>query len=306
MLLGVAALGVEPRGDARASAPAMQKAEAAPLPAQQILRRALRANPAQEYFLYIPSRGARGAPLFVAVHGISRNAKEHATLFAPYAEKHGVVLLAPYFTERQHGDYQRLGRAGHGPRADLALDGMVAEVAELTGASVERLYLFGFSGGAQFAHRYAMAHPERVARAVVGAAGWYTFPDPQTPYPYGIGPDPDLANVRFEPDKFLRVPIAVMVGEKDVTDENLRRNPEVDRQQGVTRLERARNWVEAMREAAAARRLEPLVTYESVPGIRHSFNQFMMEGELGDRVFLALFGQVPERVPVAAPAGGRP
>lgn len=262
----------------------------AQLPRQKVLRRALRADPEQEYFLYVPAAGGRGARLFVTVHGISRNAEEHASLFAEHAEAYGVVLVAPYFVEAQHGDYQRLGRAGRGPRADAVLDTLVAEVASLTGASTERIYLFGYSGGAQFAHRYVMAHPQRVARAVIGAAGWYTFPDQRTPYPYGIGASAELPSVSFDPERFLRVPMLVLVGEQDVTSESLRRNDDLDRQQGATRLERARNWVAAMRAEAAARGIEPAVSFAQVPDIRHSFRQFMKEGRLGELTFGALFG----------------
>ena len=263
----------------------------APLQTKRVLHRALRNDSRQEYFLYIPSSGGQGAPLFVTVHGISRNAEEHATLFSVYAERYGVVLVAPCFTEKQHDDYQRLGRAGRGPRADFVLDSILAEVTELTGAAATKIYLFGFSGGAQFAHRYTMAHPERIARAAIGAAGWYTFPDDRTPYPYGIGPSPELPSLHFDPAEFLRVPIAVFVGAEDTTNESFRRSDELDRQQGVTRFERARNWVAAMRAAAVAHHLEPLVTYEEVAGIHHSFRQFMEEGQLGDRVFGVLFGR---------------
>jgi pimeloyl-ACP methyl ester carboxylesterase len=284
-------------GTAQSGAPAIDAHS--PLPTHKLVRRTLQADPKQVYFVYVPSSGGRGAPLFVTVHGISRNAEEHATLFSDFAEAYAVVLVAPYFTESQNDDYQRLGRVGRGTRADLVLDSIIAEVAASTGAAAEKIYLFGFSGGAQFAHRYAMAHPERVARAVIGAAGWYTFPDDRTPYPYGIGPSRELPSVRFDPEQFLRVPIAVFVGEQDITNESLRRNAEVDRQQGVTRFERARNWVAAMRAAAEARHLEPLVSYEPVAGIHHSFEQFMRQGRLGERVFEALFGPPSPRKPRA-------
>jgi pimeloyl-ACP methyl ester carboxylesterase len=286
------ALGAAPAVSAPAAG-AGSTVEIAPLPTGQVVRRSLSADPGQEYLVYVPSTGGERAPLFVTVHGISRNFEEHATLFSTWAERYGVVLAAPVFSRERHSDYQRLGRAGRGPRADLALDAIVDEIEAATGAAAEPFYLFGFSGGAQFAHRYTMAHPERVAAAALGAAGWYTFPDEGTPYPYGIGPDADLPNVRFEPDKFLRVPIAVFVGGADVGSENVRRNAAVDRQQGTTRLERARNWVAAMRAAALQRGLEPRISVQDVPGIRHSFRQFMEEGELGERVFRALFGPPP-------------
>lgn len=292
LLLAALAAGAAPRAglsDARTPPPFARAGENA-LPRQQVLHRTLAADTSQHYLVYVPGGAARGAPLLVTAHGISRNFEEHARRFAPYAEKHGVVLAAPYFPEEEFGDYQRLGRDGRGRRADLALEAIVAEVESLTGASAGRFHLFGFSGGAQFAHRYALAHPGRIARAAVAAAGWYAFPDTATPYPYGIGlpPGTGLPDVRFEPDRFLRVPITVFVGTADTTSKNLRRNPAVDRQQGTTRLERAERWTAAMRRAAESRGLEPLVTCERVPGVGHSFREFMEAGA-GERVFDALF-----------------
>lgn len=96
-------------------------------------------------------------PIFVSVHGVSLNYQEHAQKFMPYAEKYGVVLVAPYFPEPPFDDYQRLGRTGQGSRADSALKNIITEVRELTYAQSGKLYLFGYSGGGQFTHRYAMA-----------------------------------------------------------------------------------------------------------------------------------------------------
>jgi pimeloyl-ACP methyl ester carboxylesterase len=259
------------------------------------MRRALRTDPKQEYFLYVPSRARRGSALFVTVHGISRNVEEHATLFAPYAEKHGVVLVAPFFTRDRNPGYQRLGRDSSRRRADLTLDAIVDEVSASSGADPSRLFLFGFSGGAQFAHRYTLAHPERVARAALGAPGWYTFPDRKMPYPYGLGPSKEPVSLAFEPERFLRVPITVFVGENDTGDYHLRCNAVVNRQQGRNRLDRAQRWVAAMRRAAKQHHLPPLVTCERVPGIEHSFKQFMDRGDLGSRVFRALFDSKPRR-----------
>jgi pimeloyl-ACP methyl ester carboxylesterase len=282
---------------------------------RQVVRRSLRSAPGQEYLVYVPGRGGREAPLFVTVHGVSRNAEEHAGLFAPYAERYGVVLVAPCFERGRSDGYQRLGPDALGHGADATLEAILDEVAALTGASRGPFRLFGFSGGAQFAHRFVMAHPERVAAAVVAAPGWYTFPDRDVPYPYGLGASDASPGVPLVPERFLAVPVAVLVGDRDTTGgEHLRRNPALDRQQGTTRRERARRWVAAMRQAALARGLEPRVTGEEVPGIGHSFRQFMRDGALGDRTFAALFG-VPraadgtrgavEGAPAArVPAGG--
>jgi poly(3-hydroxybutyrate) depolymerase len=280
-----------------ATAVAQSTEPGALIPRQQVVRRTLRSDTTEQYLLYIPSRGGAGAPLFVTAHGVSRNVEEHATLFAPFAERQGVVLVAPFFDEARHGDYQRMGRKGRGPRSDQVLDSILSEVRSLTGAQAGKFWIFGFSGGAQFAHRYAMAHPDRIAHAVIGSAGWYTFPDSATPYPYGTGPSGVMEGLRFDPDAFLRVPMTVLVGGADTGTTNLRQNDQVNRQQGLTRRARAWNWTAAMRRAALARGQAPVVTCEEVPGIPHNFGKFMAQGGLGDKVFRAMFGPVASAAP---------
>jgi len=256
----------------------------------RVLRRALRSDPEQEYFLYVPSTGGSGAPLLVAIHGISRNCREHAERFSRLADTHGVVIVAPHFPKDRFSDYQRLGREGRGMRADLALATIVEEVAWLTNAATAQYYLFGFSGGAQFAHRYAMGYPHRVAGTVVAAAGWYTFPDAHQRFPYGIRPNKQLRKLRFDPEEFLRVPFMVIVGEHDTEADGVRRTERVDKQQGTTRIDRARNWVAAMRQAAHAFDLPTLVSFQMISGGSHSFEDLMDHSAFGERVFESLFG----------------
>lgn len=262
------------------------------LPSHRVLRRVLQVDPMQEYLLYIPGGGGAKAPIFVAVHGLACNPHELARTFSAYCETAGVVMLAPIFTTEQHGDYQRLGRIGRGTRADVALDRCVAEVVSLTNADAEQLYMFGYSGGAQFVHRYLMAHPHRVAGAVAASAGWYTFPDMKVRFPYGVRSQRRLPGVNFNPEEFLRVPVTVLVGRNDVSSEQLRSTERVNRQQGINRVDRARNWVAAMRSAAKEYGYEPCVTCVEVPDVNHAFTQFCERGALPERVFAALF---PER-----------
>ena len=258
------------------------------LPRGKILRRVLRDDPEQEYLVYIPKSGGTGAPLLVSVHGISRNAHAQAIMFAPYCERFGVVLVAPRFTPDQHKDYQRLGRKGRGLRSDIVLDNCLSEIALLTGADATRFSIFGYSGGAQFAHRYVMAHPHRVIKATIAAAGWYTLPDHRQRFPYGIRPTRNLRDVNFNPEEFLHIPIDVLVGTRDTGTHNLR-STERANQQGKNRIERARNWVAAMRQAAVIYGVEPAVTFTEVPDVDHSFGNFCRHGALVRRVFKSLF-----------------
>src|SRR5262245_41811107 len=76
----------------------------------RVVRRVLRADPGMEYFVYIPRSAAPGAPVLVAVHGISRNPRDMAKSLAALAEDRGFIVVAPHFTVERFGDYQRLGR----------------------------------------------------------------------------------------------------------------------------------------------------------------------------------------------------
>jgi len=205
-----------------------------------------------------------------------------------------VILVAPIFSRRYFGDYQRLGREGGGRRADHAIQLISHEVETLTGANSSKISLFGFSGGGQFVHRYAMAYPDHVRRLVVGAAGWYTYPDASCKFPYGTAPSPRLSEVCFNARRFLQVPACVLVGQWDIKcDTGLNRSAKIQRQQGTTRLERGKRWIDAMNQAAMAHDIDTSYEFTILPGIDHDFTRAMKNGSLGEHVFRYLFGAMP-------------
>ncbi len=242
-------------------------------------------RPGQRYLLYRPAGMHAHSPLVIVVHGISRNGREQVESFRREAERHDAVLLAPLFTRPEFRDFQRLGRRGRGVRADLALLDMIQAVRRMTGIAASPGFLFGYSGGGQFVHRFAMAWPDQVARIAVGAAGWYTFPDLSRRYPYGLRDSDALPGVRFDLAAILRIPALVLVGEWDTErDPAFKRAPHLDRIQGLTRIERGRRWATAMREAARQRNLQTVYRFEILPRCGHSFRDNMRQG-MGKRVF---------------------
>jgi len=236
------------------------------------------------YYLYVPSRVDPTARPLVVVHGISRRAQVHLATFAPMAEMSGRILIAPLFSKARCKRYQQL--VVDPCRADKALLATLRAVAKKTGYDMGEVDLFGFSGGAQFAHRFAMMHPERVRRLAVASAGWYTLPDLEEAFPYGLA-STDNGRERFRaklPD-FLAIPTLVMVGERDLArDNSLRRRPELDRRQGLTRVERAARWSQAMRQAAADRGIHAEISFRVLPTCGHSFEACAQDGGLVDLV----------------------
>lgn len=221
---------------------------------------------------FLPEAGHRDAPLMVSVHGYTRQPVEHAVAFAPLAAARGFGLIVPLFDERHHRRYQQLAHPLRGTRSDLGLLGGIDQIAAAHGIDASRLYLFGYSGGAQFVHRFAMLHPERTAALAVGAAGWYTMPDTGAAYPRGL----DGLEARFgsaaDVEAFLRLPIHVWVGERDDrSDSYLRQDSGLDTAQGLGRLQRARRWTDALRAAATARGIAADVGLTVLQGQGHDF-----------------------------------
>ncbi len=243
------------------------------------------------------------SPLLIAVHGISRNAEEHARAFHETARRRGWTVMAPLFDAARHPDYQRLGRRGH--RADLALLAALADLEARRGRPVRRFVLFGFSGGAQFAHRFALAWPHLVDALFLAAAGWYTMPDPDLRYPYGIAPCRRLPDLVFRLEPFLRRPIRVFVGSEDTErDETVRTGTRIDTLQGTNRLERARRWCAALEEAARRRGLTVDLALHLLPSAGHDFAACVdpARGRLVERIFAELAHVPSEReiLPCAA------
>jgi pimeloyl-ACP methyl ester carboxylesterase len=268
----------------------------------KILERALAGCPKQQYYLYIPTRLVPHAPIFVTVHGISRNAIEHAEAYAPFAEQYGVILVAPYFCKKEFAGYQRLKEQGK-RSSDITLNNVIDEVGALTGGNTERLYLFGYSGGAQFVHRYMMAYPHRVVRVSIGAAGWYTFPDLNEKYPRGLRVGKKHEGLNFVASQFLHVPAQVLVGTRDKRqDEELNQSAKITLQQGATRLQRGESWIAAMQAAAQAHRLPTQYVFEKMRKCSHSFRRCMERGNMGELVFNFLFGPPPAKA--VEPMGG--
>ncbi len=242
--------------------------------------------PARRFFVYRPSTLREGSPVLASIHGIARNAAAHAYRLTELSERYGVPILAPYFSKGEYGQYQQLEDRRLCVRSDHALLSMIDAVVALAGSDGSRLLLFGYSGGAQFAHRFAMLHPERVASVVLASAGWYTMPDAEARYPDGLDTEGWSFERPLAPDRFLKAPFHVSVGELDVRrDESLRKTKALDRNQGLTRVERAYRWTKSMAEAANRRWFSVEPTMRLLPGVGHDFGASIERAGLAEWAF---------------------
>jgi pimeloyl-ACP methyl ester carboxylesterase len=242
-----------------------------------------------DHYLHIPPGCSPAAlarlPVLVMVHGISRNAAEQA-LRASQSGLDDMVIVAPLFERRGMGRYQQLAPGSAGLAADTALINLLDWLAG-EGFAAGRIHLFGFSGGAQFAHRFALLHPQRVARLCVAAAGWYTMPDPATAWPAGLAATPLPANLAG----LLAVPTLVIVGRGDnLRTGSLNQSPAIDQQQGRHRVARARTWTRALHATARTQGVACAARLQIVPANRHHFEAYASQGGMFDHLAAWLRG----------------
>ncbi|MGB0466856.1 MAG: hypothetical protein ACPGF7_04895 [Pontibacterium sp.] len=231
-------------------------------------------------WIYRPKHDLYKPQAIVAVHGISRNSQQQVQAYAGLAEEHGLWLLAPEFDKAQFPGYQRLAKTAQAARADLALNTLLIAFRGLRQQPELKIHLCGYSGGAQFAHRYAYLHPYNLASLTLVSAGWYTLTDEQTDYPLGTGDWPKWQGP-LRLNDFLKIPAFVMVGSQDIRREkSLRQDTRVDHQQGLNRLQRAHTWVETTNRAKQTQGLTPDIRLCLMPNQRHDFQKNVQDSDM--------------------------
>ncbi|NGP54415.1 alpha/beta hydrolase [Thioalkalivibrio sp. XN8] len=251
-----------------------------PLPAGIPATHRLAIDHRTRYLRFLPRNPDPQRPPLVCVHGISRDAEGHLAAFMDWAERTGTELLAPLFDRRRYRGYQRLKSSNRTLHPTAALDAILDET-----VGHRPCLLYGFSGGAQFAHRYALVRAERVAGMALAAAGWYTFPTAAASFPYGLAPGRLPGSLVIDFAAFLQLPKCVLVGDRDVErDPSLRANQVLDREQGDNRLARATAWAAAVNRASEKTGQAPACRLVVVPGAGHDWQECYERGRMHELV----------------------
>lgn len=227
------------------------------------------------YCLYVPTTCARrggGARMLVVIHDTLRNNQSLRDAFAAFAERSNTLVVAPLFPagiadESDLDNYKYL--RFRDIRFDELLLAMTAEVAHRYGVDDARFSLFGFSGGAHFAHRLLYVRPDRLEAVVAAAPGSVTLPSEAFKWWPGLADFPAIFGKPVPWDALRKVPVHLVVGSADT-------NPG-----GIVQSRDNPNWVEGA-SAAGANRVERLrtlhaqlrqrganVTFEELAGVGH-------------------------------------
>lgn len=208
--------------------------------------------------VYVPANAQAKQPLrvLVALHPYGGNGPAIGGPLVPFAEREGWVLVAPTFPYRDWRDPELV-------RKDAAqfIPGLHAILSGLEGrtglALQQRVLLYGFSRGAQAAHRFALANPDLVAGVAAFSAGTYTLPKTtwkdsngtvtNLNFPYGVSDIGKFCGHEFDLAKVKEVQFLIGVGANDHEAKDVPRN--WDKYIGDCRLDRAESFATSLREA---------------------------------------------------------
>jgi pimeloyl-ACP methyl ester carboxylesterase len=203
------------------------------------------------------------------------------------AERNNWVLIAPTFQYQNYLDLKLL------MEDDIAFGQRILDTLDVLPQRLNlklrpRVLLYGFSRGAQLAHRFAYFYPERVASVVTLSAGAYTMPTekrtsekdaPVIPFPYGIGDLKDCVGWAINWEALRQVSFWVGVGAQDDQAGDVARA--FDPYSGKTRVERAKAFQQALlaRSIKAHLVVFPGVSHELTAEMRASAVQFLHSDE---------------------------
>ncbi len=253
---------------------------------------------------YTPDR-----PVVFVQHGVLRNGDEYRDFWIPAADRHGLLIVAPTFSNEHWPEVEcynnGLAYDDQGQPRDLdtwtyAIQGRLWDALRAAGVSTrDKVHLFGHSAGGQFVHRLMSSQPHAPYAAVAaGNPGWYTLPVLDETYPDGLGGvGLDTGHI----DRLLGFPLLILAGDQDIVteDKHLPSNPAALRQ-GPHRFARAHHYVETGRRIAQERGVPFNWQLQVVPGIGH-------DGRAMSAVCASLWfdGRMPDAATLEALAGQR-
>lgn len=207
--------------------------------------------PTVNVFVILPESFNQSSQFLMVMHGTDRNAKEYANVWRNFANKHNYVIAAPKFD-----DINWDGSLGYNlgnifrfeePYTNLRPQEewgffVVSQIHnELSrGLEIKKTYsIWGHSAGAQFVHRMMFFLPDpEIELAIAANAGWYTAPDIDIEYPWGL----DNIEFSFSDEDLLEYTeknLIIMRGTADTIRDNNLNTDLLSDQQGKNRFERA-------------------------------------------------------------------
>lgn len=231
-------------------------------------------------FYYRPAGWTPDKPVIIIQHGFQRNAQEYRDGWIKYAEQYNLLVVCPEFSQEKYPGVRYYNTGNVSDTDDETgilqpkdkwvfpvVQHVINEVKVRSGAT-GGFTLFGHSAGAQFVHRYLLFSGEgQVAKIISANAGWYTMPDTNVDFPYGIK---NMSLGKEELAKIFAKPVTILLGEKDnKSNSKVLRHTQLADAQGLNRFERGTKFFNEAKARAAELGVPFNWKLITVPGVGH-------------------------------------
>ncbi|MET3204050.1 hypothetical protein ACQCSV_15835 [Pseudarthrobacter sp. S3] len=199
------------------------------------------------------------AQILMVMTGAHRDGEAYREDWLPIVQERNTLLLVLEFSR---DDYPGASSYNQGNVLDTngninppeawsfnMVEALFEAVVRDTNSKAKDYALFGHSAGGQFVHRFMEFTAENHVRIAVAAnAGWYTMPDQDIDFPYGVK-NSSLSSKELRNAFTRRLVILLGANDIDPKDPLLQRDRRTDAQ-GDNRLTRGLNFYQAARNAA--------------------------------------------------------
>lgn len=227
-------------------------------------------------YYYVPTVADENQAVVIVLHGLKRDAEEYRDSWISTAEKYGLKVLAPSFTRTQFpgANGYNLGQVFHAASEDelkgktkpattlpadkwsfAVPDQVFQDFSQRVPVTDSGYTLYGHGAGAQFAHRYALFKPtSKACRVIAANSGWYTFPDRNIEWPYGLQGVEVLDEATL--NQALSSNLWLFIGAEDTARSGVLRLTDEADAQGENRKARGENFFHYGQQLAQERNLD--------------------------------------------------